>query len=244
MLWISAWIPASGLASVEPPSCCEAASQDGSENAYELTSEERRLQDVCSQLNCLCAGCRAQLSNCPHVQCGFAVGPRARDLHQQAKASLGSRQGEAAKAFLVSLLPESLASRDTLATEIDQRLSRGESPGQVLDWLCLDQLVFGDRARDQVKYLLDQGLTDQQVLDRMAESHGTEILGKPPAKGTNLGAYLIPVLFVFGGGIGAVFMLRAWKRHVPTDDGSRAPRPDSGSSEADDRIEAHLANLD
>lgn len=152
----------------------------GQADHEEITEVERRTQELCSRLNCLC-GCRAQISNCPHVQCGFAV-------------------------------------RGT-----------GERPG----------------AREQVRLMVARGLSDEDILAFMVEDYGPKILSTPPAEGTNVGAYLLPVLFVVGGGIGAFFLLRRWKRRGAAEASARPERKATASQdEVDERVEAHLANLD
>ncbi len=153
-------------------SCCSVEPQE-EDVSQGITPEERRVQGIGAQLNCLCPGCRAQISNCPHVQCGFAVPVRA-----------------------------------------------------------------------EIAAMVSEGLTDKEILDKMVEKHGTEILCTPPAEGVNIGAYLTPVLFVLGGAIGAVFLLLRWQRSARLRAEESESRSPAASRPLDDRVEAHLSNLD
>ena len=68
------------------------------------------------------------------------------------------------------------------------------------------------RQKDEIRLLVSQGLTTQQVLDRLVGEYGDNVLADPPARGVSLFAYLVPlaavVLLV---GLGVVLLPR-WRR--------------------------------
>ena len=81
------------------------------------------------------------------------------------------------------------------------------------------------QAAEQVQWIVTQeaaGVTREQVLEKLVDRFGEEILGAPPAEGFTLWAYILPVAgFVLGGGL--VFLV-LW-RIVKAGDGAVAPMP-------------------
>ncbi len=72
-----------------------------------------------------------------------------------------------------------------------------------------------DRMRAEIRTMLTQGKSEQEILDFYVERHGLQILAMPPARGFNLLAYLIPVLVLIAG-VGLLFgAMRRWRRTAP-----------------------------
>lgn len=80
-----AWLLIHGLAFASAISAAPAEGPSFDDRSAQVSTRrtlgERRLQEVSKRLNCLCPGCLTQLSNCPHVRCGFS---------NQARSEIGS----------------------------------------------------------------------------------------------------------------------------------------------------------
>jgi cytochrome c-type biogenesis protein CcmH len=64
--------------------------------------------------------------------------------------------------------------------------------------------------KDQIKDLLDQGYTDQQVLDYFVDQYGTQVLQEPPKTGFTLSLWILPILMIVIGGGLLFFTMRKW----------------------------------
>jgi cytochrome c-type biogenesis protein CcmH len=64
--------------------------------------------------------------------------------------------------------------------------------------------------KDQIKDLLDQGYTDQQVLDYFVEQYGTQVLQEPPKTGFTLSLWILPIIMIVVGGGLLFFTMRKW----------------------------------
>ena len=93
--------------------------------------------------------------------------------------------------------------------------------------------------KDQIKDLLDQGKTDQEVLDYFVAQYGTQVLQEPPKSGFTLSLWVLPILMiVIGGGLLFVTM-RKWtnaNRSTPAEAAPVAATAPSkqGSTSSDD----------
>ena len=92
------------------------------------------------------------------------------------------------------------------------------------------------RQKDEIRLLVSQGLTTQQVLDRLVGEYGDNVLADPPASGVSLFAYLVPVLaIVLLVGLGLVLLPR-WRRTTRARIASAGPAADGPAlSDADAR---------
>ena len=66
--------------------------------------------------------------------------------------------------------------------------------------------------RGQINDLVQQGYSDQEVLDYFAGQYGTQVLLAPPKSGLTLALWVLPVLAVLAGGGWLVYILRRWNR--------------------------------
>jgi cytochrome c-type biogenesis protein CcmH len=62
--------------------------------------------------------------------------------------------------------------------------------------------------RDQIKDLVDQGLSDQEVLDYFVTQYGSQVLQEPPKSGFTLGLWVLPVIMILLGAIILFFTMR------------------------------------
>ena len=74
-----------------------------------------------------------------------------------------------------------------------------------------------DQERREIKAMIAQGLTKQQIKARLKATYGPGILALPQDKGFSLAAYIVPIVLVLLLAAGLVIMLPRWRRR------SRAP---------------------
>ena len=87
------------------------------------------------------------------------------------------------------------------------------------------------------KKMLASGQTPQAIVDAYISEFGLEILSKPPAKGFNLVAWIMPPLVLLLGFFGVRSVLRTWsKTKSPTTPASQPARDDPYL----DRLESDL----
>ncbi len=100
--------------------------------------------------------------------------------------------------------------------------------------------------REFIRKLIAQGLTKDEIKDRLVAEFGSEVLAIPDDSGFDLAAWLVPgVAIVFAGG--AIFVgLRRWRRAGTTPDGggSAEPRADAIDAEDSERLDADLARYE
>jgi cytochrome c-type biogenesis protein CcmH len=98
--------------------------------------------------------------------------------------------------------------------------------------------AFADGMRTTLERWHRQGLTRQQVLDRMVSQFGEEVLAAPPKEGFNLLAWVVPGAVLLLGGAVAVGLAVLWGR-------SRPPGGVAGGGDLDadmeERIDRELA---
>jgi cytochrome c-type biogenesis protein CcmH len=104
-----------------------------------------------------------------------------------------------------------------------------------------------DQERREIKQLIAQGLTKQQILDRFKAEYGPSVLALPQRGGFSLAVYVVPVAVVLALlGLLAVVLPR-WRRRPRADDAAEADTEGSGQtlSLADRRrLEEDLARYD
>jgi cytochrome c-type biogenesis protein CcmH len=123
------------------------------------------------------------------------------------------------------------------------RTSLPDVEDEVMCVLCNVALnVAGDepqavQERDFIRRLVAQGLTKEQVKDRMVAEYGEDVLALPEDEGINVAAYAVPIALVIAMLAGAAIMLPRWRRRTPG--GATA-----GAAPAPAASEAELQRLD
>ena len=111
--------------------------------------------------------------------------------------------------------------------------------------LNIAEAAQADATRQQIRLLLDRGLSEEQVLDALVEDYGKNVLASPKAEGISTFAYVVPI----GGAVallalGAVLLPR-WKRNRDdggwTEEGTGAGAPAEPSRADQERLDAELA---
>jgi len=92
--------------------------------------------------------------------------------------------------------------------------------------------------RKQIKEMLQQGKSEQQIREYFVAQFGERVLGAPPAEGFNWIAYILPALGIVLGGVVAWFTVRQWLTR--RQDATTAPEGAAIPKEYADRIEKEL----
>jgi len=109
--------------------------------------------------------------------------------------------------------------------------------------VSLHQSPAADEIKQNIRLLLAEGKTGQQILDGYVAQYGDRILAEPPARGFSAALYVAPWIFL-AGSMGLVFVV---VRRLRTP-GSQPAKADPVSAPPDDdeseRIDEELRNLD
>lgn len=95
--------------------------------------------------------------------------------------------------------------------------------------------------RNDIKQMLREGKTEQQIRDYFVARYGFQVLGAPPAEGFNWLAYLLPVFGILLGIVIAWLSVRTWlARRAP--DGAPEDAPEIPREYAE-RLKKELKEL-
>ena len=112
--------------------------------------------------------------------------------------------------------------------------------------VSLHQSPAVDEIKANIRRLLAQNKTRQQILDAYVSQYGDRILAEPPARGFSAALYVLPWVFLAGSiglAVTVVRRLRAPASRAPAPEA--APRAALPESEAEaDRLDEELRNLD
>ncbi len=64
--------------------------------------------------------------------------------------------------------------------------------------------------RNKIADLVEEGYSDQEVLDYFSAQYGTQVLQEPPRSGFTLALWILPVIAVLVGGGWLVYTIRGW----------------------------------
>ena len=96
--------------------------------------------------------------------------------------------------------------------------------------------------RAQIGQMLSEGQSEQQIKDYFVARYGVRVLAQPPAQGTSLLLYVLPIVGLIIGVIIVVWLLRRLRAR-----GAQAPvaaaAPKSNGDEYIDRVEQDLKNF-
>jgi len=110
--------------------------------------------------------------------------------------------------------------------------------------LNIAESARADQERAQIRGYIAQGLTKQQIKDRLKAQWGPGILATPSSSGFSLAVWLVPVLLALAALGALVFFLPSWRR------GPRrtAPAPVAAGPQISDadarRLDEDLARYD
>ena len=69
--------------------------------------------------------------------------------------------------------------------------------------------------REQIGDLVEEGYTDQEVLDYFAARYGDQVLQEPPKRGFTLILWVLPIIVLLIGGTWLVYTIQSWRRQQP-----------------------------
>lgn len=93
--------------------------------------------------------------------------------------------------------------------------------------------------RDQIRRLIAQGLTKDEIKAELVAQYGEEVLSIPSDDGFDLAAWLVPGVAIVIAGAAIVVGLRRWRRAPP-----KAAAPDSVAPSDSERLDTDLARYD
>jgi cytochrome c-type biogenesis protein CcmH/NrfF len=93
--------------------------------------------------------------------------------------------------------------------------------------------------REFIRGLIAQGLTKDEIKDRLVAEFGPEVLAEPGDSGFDLAAWLVPGAAILIAAVAIFVGLRRWRRSPARPDDS--PEPDAEERE---RLEADLARYE
>jgi cytochrome c-type biogenesis protein CcmH len=96
--------------------------------------------------------------------------------------------------------------------------------------------------RSQIKQMLSEGQSEQQIKDYFVARYGVRVLAQPPAQGTSLWLYVLPIVGLIVGAVIVVWLLRRLRaRGAEAPVAEAAPKP--SGDEYTDRVERDLKNF-
>ncbi len=64
--------------------------------------------------------------------------------------------------------------------------------------------------RDQISDLIDEGYSNQEILDYFSARYGPQVLQEPPRSGSTLILWVLPVVAILAGVVLLFFTIRSW----------------------------------
>jgi cytochrome c-type biogenesis protein CcmH len=133
---------------------------------------------------------------------------------------------------------------NALSPDLEATAKRIE--GKLIAPCCFAQTVanhysdVAEHIKEQIRHMLAQGETEQQIVGTYVRVYGERILAEPLARGFNWLAYLLPLLAVVAGVGGVILMLSRWQR-IASENVAHVSSGSSGRGEAIPRLRARLA---
>jgi len=149
-------------------------------------------------------------------------------------------------AVLAALLLLALAPAGALAAQ--PRASFNDVEDEVMCDTCnvplnIAESPRADQERAEIRRMIAQGLTKQQILDRLKATYGAGILAKPQDSGFSLAVWWVPVIVVLAiAGLLAALVPR-WRRRSQDQDPAAASAPALSAADAR-RLDEDLARYD
>lgn len=94
--------------------------------------------------------------------------------------------------------------------------------------------------RAQIGQLLSDGQSEQQIKDYFVSRYGARVLAQPPAAGTSLFLYVLPLVGLLVGAVIMVWLMRRLRARATQPVVSTTPKPTG--DEYTDRVEKDLKN--
>ena len=126
----------------------------------------------------------------------------------------------AATALLAGPLAHSLAGQDRYNSADYQRVAHALTCqcggcNALISECAMDRCPSSNPLREEIAERLQAGEEADDLIDMFAERYGLVILAAPPATGFHLSVWILPGVFLLGGGVFAVTVLRRWRQNAP-----------------------------
>jgi cytochrome c-type biogenesis protein CcmH/NrfF len=113
--------------------------------------------------------------------------------------------------------------------------------------LNLAQAPQADRERVFIQRLIDQGLTKEQIKDRLVAEYGEQVIAEPDDEGFDAAAWLVPIVVVLGALLALALVVPRWRRgRAGGDPAAEDTEDEQQPIAADDarRLDDELARFD
>jgi cytochrome c-type biogenesis protein CcmH/NrfF len=108
--------------------------------------------------------------------------------------------------------------------------------------LSIAESPRADQERAQIRRLIAQGKTRQQILDAFVAEYGPNVLAEPEGGGGAVAVWLVPAIVLALAAVGIALLLPRWKRRRRTTPVAAEAKP--LSSDDAERLERDLALYD
>jgi cytochrome c-type biogenesis protein CcmH len=153
-----------------------------------------------------------------------------------------------ALAAAVALLMLASLAVAPLAAAAAPQTSLTEIESEVMCPVCGTLLELAESPQAQrekvfVTRLVNDGLSKDEIKDRLVAEYGTEVLALPQDSGFDLSAYVVPIVGFLIAIVALAFGVAKWRRDAEPPEGGR-PATDGPSAEQSERLDADLARYD
>ena len=90
----------------------------------------------------------------------------------------------------------------------------------------------------EVETMIDQGLSEDQIVQSFTEKYGYTVLSSPPTSGFNLTAWVMPFVALFVGAMTAVYFVRRFRSRWSEAAAGTSPKVDTATYQ--NRVEEEL----
>jgi cytochrome c-type biogenesis protein CcmH len=138
--------------------------------------------------------------------------------------------------------PTPITRREVTADEVNRIAKQMYCPVCENEPLDACRTAACQQWRAQIGQMLSEGQSEQQIKDYFVTRYGVRVLAQPPAEGTSLWLYVLPIVGLIVGVVIVVWLLRRLRAR-----GQQAPMvaasPESSGDEYVDRVERDLKNF-
>jgi cytochrome c-type biogenesis protein CcmH len=140
-----------------------------------------------------------------------------------------------------------LAAAPAAASAAEPRASFNHLESEVMCDVCGVPLNIAnspraDQQRQEIRELIREGRTEQQIKDILVARYGPSILATPPDHGYTLAAYLVPIGVVLALLAGLAVLLPRWRRRRTKADAEEVEQPEISPADAR-RLDEDLARF-
>jgi cytochrome c-type biogenesis protein CcmH len=141
--------------------------------------------------------------------------------------------------LLVSAGP-ALAQSDTSLADLED---------EVMCTVCGTLLGLSDspqaeRERALIRRLIDQGLSKEEIKERLVDEYGPGVLALPDSSGFNLTAYLAPIAGLLIAAAALFFAIRRWRRDTEAEAADAPAGGDDLSASESEELDSDLSRYD